>query len=914
MKFSGVISPRGRLTRVVAIALAVIAAPAWSQAVPPQDARGGAQAQVSFDVPAGPLATALARFGEQAHLQLVYETKAVQGLRSGGVRGRMTVAAALTQLLSGLDVAYRYLDTGAVTIEPRAAGGTRMLGPVRVEGASSSSALAGSNGSSDATATEGTKSYTSSALSIASKAPMSIKDTPQSVSVMTQQRIQDQNLTDLTSALQQMTGVTVVANGRNLTPLFYSRGFQISQFQVDGGAPFVSKYQNLGNEVGFYPIIDMAAYDHVELLRGADGLFNGFGEPSGSVNLVRKRPLDHQQIQVEGLAGSWNKYRASLDVTGPLTDDARLRGRLVLAAQNNDYFYDTANARNNTLFLSLEYSLTASTLLTGGLNYFKQNAVPNRFGLPRYENGDDLHLPRDTCLCFPWNQFDTQNLQEFVSLEQGLWGDWQGKINLTHNEQKNYQKLAGVSGAVNPVVPNRLTVVALGSYTPSDQWSAEATLHGGFQFLGQKLDLLGGVNLSDADNGGFEEHSNPYSSTFQPFPGAPPGAPTVDPFHFDPSSPYYLEPPMGPLSTRWTKFSEKQFGAYIEARLTLWDRLHASTGVRYLHIDDWTVFERHCTSNNSTTNSACAGKQVGDIWHNPGDVSNWSGHDVSWPPKVTVSYDVTPDTSAYASYTDIYLSQATSLDRNLKPLDPIVGSNWELGAKWGPADGKSTATVALYRTVKHNFGKRIGQIDNFGTDYSANGGYLVPNGSVSCCYAIYVGRSYISQGADLELAGEVARGWQMQLGYTYNSNKFSGGSWGTQEGAEFSSYTPRNMLKLWTRYEFTGPEWLARLSVDGGVTSQSRAFTSGTACVAYAPIDPATGRAVCNRSVPYQFAQNPYSVASLGAQYRLDRGWVASLLVTNLLDKTYYQTPGTSQNGNWYGEPRAYALTLRGKF
>ncbi len=85
-------------------------------------------------------------------------------------------------------------------------------------------------------------------------------------------------------------------------PTFYSRGFAIERLQIDGGAPM-----DIGHPTsyGLIPQIDMAEYDHAEVLRGADGLFNGYGDPGGVINLARKRPLDHSQLVVEGQYGSW---------------------------------------------------------------------------------------------------------------------------------------------------------------------------------------------------------------------------------------------------------------------------------------------------------------------------------------------------------------------------------------------------------------------------------------------------------------------------------------------------------------------------------------------------------------------------------------------------------------------------------
>src|SRR5262249_38496977 len=145
-------------------------------------------------------------------------------------------------------LSYRISGNNTISIDKQDSRGARVLSPVQVEGVQT----AGANGSTDVTATEGTKSYTTNAMTIGSKTPLSIRETPQSVSVVTQQRIQDQNLTDLTSALNQVTGITIVQQGNNAQTTIYSRGFAVGSFQVDGGTPLGSTGGGTAPS-GFFP-------------------------------------------------------------------------------------------------------------------------------------------------------------------------------------------------------------------------------------------------------------------------------------------------------------------------------------------------------------------------------------------------------------------------------------------------------------------------------------------------------------------------------------------------------------------------------------------------------------------------------------------------------------------------------------
>ncbi len=350
---SGSRRPRLKSALFCMSALGTLATPIMAEAQP---AVAQGEASFDFDVPAQPLARALSAIAERANIQVVYPDKEPLTLGSPAVRGRMTVNQALAAALAGSGYSYRYLREGVVTLVATSAEGNdgeRVTGAVRIEGAQGSPYFGGAgvaagvngiNGSRDITATEGTGSFTSGALTIGSKAPQALKDVPQSVSVLTAERLEQQNVTDFTTAMNQLPGITLVQGATSLENTFYSRGFAIQSIQVDGGAPLTRKFAGSVG-VAYIPQIDMSIYDHVELLRGAAGTFSGYGDPGGTVNLVRKKPLDHAQLTLEAQAGSWSNYRVVADATSPLALDGKLRGRLVMTYQDRHYFYDTAKGQ-----------------------------------------------------------------------------------------------------------------------------------------------------------------------------------------------------------------------------------------------------------------------------------------------------------------------------------------------------------------------------------------------------------------------------------------------------------------------------------------------------------------------------------------------------------------------------------------
>ena len=162
-----------------------------------------------------------------------------------------------------------------------------------------------------------------------------------------------------------------------------------------------------------------------------------------------------------------------------------------------------------------------------------------------------------------------------------------------------------------------------------------------------------------------------------------------------------------------------------------------------------------------------------------------------------------------------------------------------------------------------------------------------------------------------------SRAWrQLSTGYTYNHNEQKGLYFGADNGKPLVSKQPQHLLKIFTTYQFSGDEWLRRLSVGGGANAQTKGYFTGTVCVLF--LTRPDGSVVCDNahggSVQYEFTQGMYAVFSARASYKLTSTWDASLNVDNLTDRTYYKTVGTASFNNWYGAPRSYMLAFHGKF
>jgi outer membrane receptor for ferric coprogen and ferric-rhodotorulic acid len=411
---------------------------------------------------------------------------------------------------------------------------------------------------------------------------------------------------------------------------------------------------------------------------------------------------------------------------------------------------------------------------------------------------------------------------------------------------------------------------------------------------------------------------------YQPYPGGPvfcagltcPAGsiranPPIDVFDFDPTDPLYTEPRNPLPNLRYSKLGQVQSGAYINLRLTAFDRLHLTTGLRWSRYESKTAYDLLCTN----TTGACAGKAIGDV--SSTSDQHYSNEDLSWPPPVNLSFDVTKSLTAYAGYTDIYRSQANRLDASNKPLPPVTGSNWEAGIKWAARDGRFNLSLAAYQIRQKGF---AAPDPDFPDQVEVQPGIL-------CCYLANPNRTIESKGIDAELTGELRPGWQVAASYTFNKNEQKGSSFGSSEGLPLLSIQPRHLYKLWMSYDFGAAGYkgsLSGLTLSGGVNGQSSAYRSGSICVRFIGIpNPITGAQSCapntdpaNPSrVDYRFTVPAYALLSARIDYRFSEAWSLAVNLENILDKTYYQTTSFGViGGHWYGAPRSFMGTLRAKW
>ncbi|OLF53002.1 TonB-dependent siderophore receptor [Pseudomonas chlororaphis] len=684
--------------------------------------------EISFNIASQSMASALQEFGRQANMQVLYSPDDVQGKRSNALTGSYAPERAIAALLNGTGVAYNLKDN-SITILNRASSGSLELGTSFINGK-------GLDGK-----TEDTGSYTTGPMQSATKLALTARETPQSVTVITRQRMDDQNMRSLEDVLKATPGISTNKVGPQ-RPTFYARGFAIENLMVDGLSNDLSHY--LSRDMNSTP--DMAIFDHVEVVRGATGLMQGAGNPSAAVNMVHKRPTATPRVSVTGSAGSWDNYRTEFDASNALNESGTLRGRIVTAYQTQNSFQDFVSSERSVFYGITEADLNEDTTLTFGIS--NQNANNNNSwgGLPVARDGSDLHLKRSTYLGSDWEYWDQDNTTAFTRLEYRFANDW--KMLLAASKSWSDLDMHGS-------IPMRTWQSDysefgqnIGRYEYEDQQNSyDGYVSGPFSLFGRTHELVVGASRRDLSFKGkgnpsdFETNTNIYR---------PSGIPKPD-----------------MSATPWTQHRTSELeSTYVTTRLNPADDWKVILGGRL----DWYDYDVTTTWNGKPNSSSLPNKVTRNL-------TRYAG----------VIYDLDQHHSVYVSYTDIFKPQ-TELDASNNALKPIEGKNYEMGIKGEYFDGALNASAAIFRIDQENRAKDL------------NPNQCNPVGTT--CYE--AAGEVRSEGIELEINGSLAPGWELGAGYTYASVKYTKDTDPANEGRLFDTDIPRHVFKAFTTYQLPG--------------------------------------------------------------------------------------------------------------
>lgn len=642
--------------------------------------------------------------------------------------------------------------------------------------------------------------------------PLEIKDTPQSISTIDAQILSNFGLTDVNDALRLGTGINVDQYETNRAT-FNSRGFEIQLTQIDG----LGVSNDWGTVVGQQ---DTYLFERIELIRGANGLLTGVGNASGTINYVRKRPKNAEATEVGVAFGSWNKRRVTLDANRLLSTDGDWAARLVVAYEDKDSYLRALHDRRASVYAVVDGAIGRDGVLTAGFAHTDAKQASPMWGslTLNYADGRRADFDVSSSTSQDWTYWNTRSSNVFAEYTHRLGADWEGKATLTHRTGDEATKLfyayvAGFGPGLNP----DNTGLAGWPYRSKGTASStvlDANLTGRFEAFGGRHESIFGVSQS----------RQKHDSDFYP----------VDPSLISqplPAFPYagnVFPEPAWDAPTDASAGSQRLTRMYGAARLSLTPSLKTILGVNAIRLN----------------------REGQSRFGSQGAVTDPKTTEIS--PYVGVTYDLTPDMLAYASYSDIFLSQDQT-DINGVNLAPVRGVNAEAGLKAEWLNRKLLTTFALFSAKQDGLATYAG---------------ITPSGQF-----FYAPRDVTSRGVEFEVTGKPTARSSVAVGVT--RLKLTG-----PDGNDIYEWVPRTTAKL--RFD-TSFDALPALSTGASLRWQSKTSRLGA------------------------IEQEAYAVVDGFFAYQLTDAATLRFNVNNLLDKKYVH--GLAY-GAIYGPPRHYAVSL----
>lgn len=617
-------------------------------------------------------------------------------------------------------------------------------------------------GSVDVTSTnvtENTGSYTIDNMGTSTKLYLSIRETPQSVSVFTTKKLQDLGISSYSDMLSYVTGITLNRWDERLKSS--ARGFTIDYYKVDG-VPTYTTYNDRD--------IDLSIYDRVEVVRGANGLTTGSGNPGISINLVRKRANSKELTgSITADTGSWNKYGLTADVSFGLNEDGSVRGRIISKHEKSDSYMDTYDEETNLFYAAVDADISDTTYLSLGTSYQKTEKNGVRWGgLPAFDsNGNRIDFNRSMSVSEDWTYLESTTKSIFANLEQVLSKDISLNLAYSYDQIDSDTALLYFGGAW----PNSGTVNTNdGSGLQYMDWESEKEKQEHNLDLNVNIPFeLGGLSQEVVVGASYNISKQIQYEGYYPNDGSPLGAydtPLTNFYDYDipytasssTEVPYVIQP---------NEIIQKAL--YLAGNFSLTKDLKLIAGTRlssWEHSSDDTNVETRKFNNEIT-------------------------------PYFGLVYDLDENHSIYTSYTSIFNPQDDK-DANGNYLDPIEGKSYEAGVKGEYFDGTLNTSVSIFRIEQDGVAALSGkQIANPGLD-----AYIASEGVTS-------------KGFEIDLAGQITDNLSIDLGV---ANFKAEDAFGTK----FDTLSSRTTANLFAKYiidDFT---------IGAGLQYKSKFYTTAT--------------------------------------------------------------------------------------
>ena len=567
-----------------------------------------------------------------------------------------------------------------------------------------------------------------------------VLETPQNIQVVTNRTLKDQQIISMSDGVvRNVSGTIRLEHWGDLYTNVNSRGSQVQAFR--NGFNVVNSYWGPLTE-------DMSFVDHIEFVKGPSSFMLANGDPSGLYNVVTKKPTGITKGVAELTIGSFDLYRATLDLDGKLSQDGKLLYRLNLMGQNKNSF--RAYEYNNRYSIApvISYQVDDKTKIT--LEYTLQHAKMSDVGSYYvFSTKGYATLPKNfTSLPPAVEPTSIDDNSIFLNLQHQLSNDWKLTTQVAY---LNY-KQQGTSMWPAAVNNDGTMIRSISSWDAlSNMTLAQAFVNGDVLTGSIRHKILAGVDVGTkqywADWGQYHEFDND-SAKFN----------TLDPSYAAPVNGYEnFDHDFSTLKQRAAAVggtqNQRYSSVYVQDELGFFNNI-----IRLTLAGRYTTVKQ-------------------DEFGGPGAKAE------HFTPRVGLSYSIDKSMAVYAVYDQAFTPQTGKLANN-GSVKPLTGNNTEFGIKKDWANGRWNTTLAVYRILKNN-------------ELTAD-----PNSAPNSGLSIVVGQKR-SQGIEFDLRGKIANGLSLIANYAYTDSKVSKvakGVTGMNVGDDVPSYA-KHVANAWLTYE-----------------------------------------------------------------------------------------------------------------
>lgn len=665
-----------------------------------------------FDIPPGPLGTVLAAFSEATGFDVEVTDESIRGISSPGVSGLFTPHQALERLLTGTDVTFRFTEEDEVTL-----------------------ALRGLAETLDVTAqpVPSSPQYT-----------QPLRETPQSLTVISQALIEQQGATSLRDILRNVTGISLQAGeggggqpGDNLA----IRGFASrNDIFVDGVRDFGAYSRDPFN------------VEQVEVTKGPGSVYIGRGSTGGSLNLSSKRPLTETLQEMTLAAGTDNYSRSTIDVNQPIEGLAGSAVRLnAMWTQADTPGRDAVENERWGIAPSISFGLGTPTRVTLSYSHLAQDNISD-YGIPWVP-------PTNVPLADYADKPAPVDFDNFYGLtdrdhEETVTGIATAQIDHDLSDTVSLRNLVRHGRSERDSI---VTAPRFASTTSTDlnrQFQSrdledeilayQSDLTARFRSGSIAHALVAGVELAREDS--------------QNYPRTGPAAPLADLHDPDPSVSY-----PGPITRTGAKTeSTADTGAVFVSDTVEIGKWQLSGGLRWDHFN--------------IDHKSRAVDGVVSPFERTDEMLTW---------RAGVVHNIRPNGSLYAAAGTSFNPSAEgnvglALSTSTVDLEPEKSRGYELGTKWDFLSSRLAVTAALFRTDKTN----------------ARTPGLNPGDP-----AIVLEGEQRVDGLELGVSGSPTAPWYVFVGYTFLDSEVLESNTPAEVGKQLAN-TPEHSVSLWTTYRF----------------------------------------------------------------------------------------------------------------